>query len=304
MMDLIIIGSGPAGLSAAVYAMRARLSVTVIEKEAFSGGQMIYSEQVDNYLGLPGKSGAELAQAFKEHADRTGVPFLEGTVTGLENSKGVYRVLMADGSALEARAVLIATGAVHKKLGIKGEDTFTGRGVSYCATCDGAFFRDKAVVVVGGGDVALGDALYLSKMCSRVYLVHRRDQFRGAKALQDRVKAADNIEFMPFYEVNEMAGQEMLERVTLRENQSGEEKELSVSGVFIAVGMYADTGFLKDIVPLDEKGYVIAGEDGVTTVPGIFAAGDVRTKKVRQISTAVADGANVLYSIEEYLRRE
>lgn len=301
MYDLIIIGSGPAGLSAAVYAMRAKLFVAVIEKEAYSGGQIIYSEQVDNYLGMPGKSGAELSMAFKEHADSMEVPFLEGTVTAIRKLENDYEVILANADCLRTKTVLIASGATHRKLGVPGEDRFIGKGVSYCATCDGAFFRDKDVAVVGGGDVALGDALYLSKLCRRVYLIHRRDGFRAAKVLQEQVSQKSNIEFLPFYEVNEMTGNDTLEQLSLKENRSGEMKQIEVSGVFIAVGMYANTDFVKNTVALDFNGYVVAGEDGITDMPGLFAAGDVRTKKVRQIVTAVSDGANALYSVEEYL---
>ena len=301
MYDLVIIGSGPAGLSAAVYAKRAMLNVVVIEKEAFSGGQIVNTEQVDNYLGLFRINGYDLAMKFKEHADALEVPFKAGTVTAITSREDSRTVELENGEVLETKAVLIATGAKHKHLGAAGEQELIGAGVSYCATCDGAFFRNKDVVVVGGGDVALGDALYLSKICGRVYLVHRRDGFRAAKVLQERVEQAENIEFLPFFEVSKINGDGMVNSVTLIQNQTQEEKELEVSGIFIAVGMEPETAFAKGVVDMDKAGYIVADETGVTSEKGIFVAGDVRTKVLRQVATAVADGANAITSIEQFL---
>lgn len=301
MYDLIIIGSGPAGLSAAVYAKRAMLDVVVLEKEAFSGGQIVNTEQVDNYLGLPGTNGYDLAMKFKEHADALEVPFKEGAVTAIAD-KGDYRTVeLEDGEILETKTILIAAGAKHKHLGASGEEELMGAGVSYCATCDGAFFRNKDVVVVGGGDVALGDALYLAKGCRKVYLVHRRDGFRAAKVLQEKVEQTENIEFLPFYEVAGIHGEGMVSAVTLLQNQTKEEKELEVSGIFVAVGMEPETGFAKGVVDMDQAGYIVADETGVTSAKGIFVAGDVRTKVLRQVATAVSDGANAITSIEKFL---
>lgn len=195
MRDLVIVGSGPAGLSAAVYAKRAMMDVVVLEKEAFSGGQIVNTEQVDNYLGLPGISGFDMGMKFKEHADTLGVEFDDREVTAIEDHGDHKKVSLEDGSSIETKAILIATGAKHRKLGVPGEEEFTGAGVSYCATCDGAFFRNKEVAVVGGGNIALEDALYLSKMCSKVHLIHRRDEFRGEKILGARVLETENIEY-------------------------------------------------------------------------------------------------------------
>lgn len=325
MRDLVIVGSGPAGLSAAVYAKRAMMDVVVLEKEAFSGGQIVNTEQVDNYLGLPGISGFDMGMKFREHADTFGVEFDDREVTAIEDHGDHKKVSLEDGSSIETKAVLIATGAKHRKLGVPGEEEFTGAGVSYCATCDGAFFRNKEVAVVGGGNIALEDALYLSKMCSKVHLIHRRDEFRGEKILGVQVLETENIEFHPFAQVTEIGGTpgKLELKVAVKTptaaggqadaganvNASSEETSafgshdftLPVAGVFIAIGTSPITDFLGDVVELDDAGYVAAGETGQTSTQGIFAAGDVRTKAVRQVATAVGDGAAVIHYVEEYL---
>lgn len=325
MRDLVIVGSGPAGLSAAVYAKRAMMDVVVLEKEAFSGGQIVNTEQVDNYLGLPGISGFDMGMKFREHADTFGVEFDDREVTAIEDHGDHKKVCLEDGSSIETKAVLIATGAKHRKLGIPGEEKFTGAGVSYCATCDGAFFRNKEVAVVGGGNIALEDALYLSKMCSKVHLIQRRDKFRGEKILGAQVLETENIEFHPFAQVTEIGGTpgklELKVAVKTSKTVSGQadagenanafsdetsalgsrDFTLPVAGVFIAIGTSPITDFLGDVVELDDAGYVAAGETGRTSTQGIFAAGDVRTKAVRQVATAVGDGAAVIHYVEEYL---
>lgn len=325
MRDLVIVGSGPAGLSAAVYAKRAMMDVVVLEKEAFSGGQIVNTEQVDNYLGLPGISGFDMGMKFREHADTFGVEFDDREVTAIEDHGDHKKVSLEDGSSIETKAVLIATGAKHRKLGVPGEEEFTGAGVSYCATCDGAFFRNKEVAVVGGGNIALEDALYLSKMCSKVHLIHRRAEFRGEKILGAQVLETENIEFHPFAQVTEIGGTpgKLELKVAVKTptaaggqadaganvNASSEETSafgshdftLPVAGVFIAIGTSPITDFLGDVVELDDAGYVAAGETGQTSTQGIFAAGDVRTKAVRQVATAVGDGAAVIHYVEEYL---
>lgn len=297
MKDLIIIGSGPAGLSAAIYAVRAMMDVVVLEKQMFSGGQVINTESVDNYLGMHGMSGFALAKKFREHADALQVPFIIGEVVSIEETDGHPRVHLQSGEVLEAKNLLIATGAKHRMLNVPGEERLQGMGVSYCATCDGAFFRDKTVAVVGGGDVALEDALYLSRMCEKVYLIHRREGLRGAKVLQKQVFETDNIEFLPAHEVIEIAGESGVEKICVVEKTQNETREIAVSGVFIAVGMIPETGFVKDIVKTDDMGYIVAGEDGRTSAESIFAAGDVRTKALRQIVTAAADGAAAVASM-------
>ena len=298
--DLIIIGSGPAGLSAAVYAQRAMLDQVVIEK-GFSGGQIVTTEQVDNYLGLFGENGYDLAMRFKDHADQLGVPFLEAEVTQITDRGDHKEVHLEGGEVLTAKSVILATGANHKPLGVPGETEFSGAGVSYCATCDGAFFRNRTVAVVGGGDVALEDALYLSKLCEKVYLIHRRDELRGAKLLQQRVFDAENIEFLGSSEITQITGSGMVEQITVADRKSSTARELAVSGVFIAVGMEPQNALVQGLVALDDAGYIIAGEDCRTSVPGIYAVGDIRTKQLRQVVTAVADGAVAVSSLEQDL---
>ena len=305
MYDLIIIGSGPAGLSAAVYAKRACLDVVVLEKEPMGGGQMIYTQEVDNYLGLPETNGFDLAQKFEAHAKALEVPFISDEAEQVEKveSEGhvTWKVTGHSGTVYETKAVLLATGAGHRKLGVPGEEALMGAGVSYCATCDGAFFRNKTVAVVGGGDVALEDALYLAAGCEKVYLIHRRQELRGTQVLQEQVAKEEKITFLPDTVVKEICGEQMVDHLVIADTKTGEEKELPVSGIFIAVGMDPQTDAVASVLDL-EHGYVRAGEDGVTDQPGLFVAGDVRTKKLRQIVTAVADGANSVTSITEYLK--
>ena len=297
--DLVIVGSGPAGLSAAVYAQRAKLDQVVIEKEMFSGGQIVTTDRVDNYLGLYGESGYDLAVKFREHADKLGVTFMEDEVAKI-NDKGEYKeVYLKSGKVIETKAIVIATGANHRKLKVKGEKELTGAGVSYCATCDGAFFKGKNVAVAGGGDVALEDALYLSNLCEKVYLIHRREELRASKEIQQKVMSKDNIEFMPFYEIKEINGENKVENILLYQNQTGENVNLDVSGVFIAIGMEPQSEFLNGVVELDKAGYIKAGEDCRTSAQRIYAAGDVRTKELRQIITAVSDGAYAISSLEK-----
>ena len=292
MRDLVIIGSGPAGLSAAIYAKRAKLDVVVIEKAGYSGGQIITTERIDNYLGLPEIDGFSLGNRFREHADKLEAEFIDDEALKIEEitdseGKKAYKVMLDKGEAIETKTIIAATGASHRKLGVAGEEEFMGMGVSYCATCDGAFFRNKVTAVAGGGDVAFEDALHLSSLCEKVYIIHRRDEFRAAVNIQQKVKETANI----------------VTSVQLVQNKTGEEKELGVSAVFIAVGMNPQTDIFKDFVDLDEKGYVKAGEDCKTSSEGIYAAGDIRTKPLRQIVTAVADGATAVQSVERYLHQ-
>lgn len=300
MYDMIIIGSGPAGLAAAIYGQRARLSVLVIEKQPMSGGQILNTYDVDNYPGLPGIGGFELGQKLRAHADAFGTEVISEEVLSVDLT-GDYKKVITAKQEYETKTVIIATGATHRKLGVPGEEALTGMGVSYCATCDGAFFRGKEVAVVGGGDVALEDALFLARACSKVYLIHRRDAFRGAKVLQEKVFAAENIEIIWDTEVEEIMGESRVEAVTIYNKKKEDRTQLLVQGVFVAVGIHPNSELFQDQVEMNENGYIRAGEDCQTSCEGVFAAGDVRTKQLRQIVTAVADGANAVTSVEQFL---
>ena len=301
MYDIIIIGSGPAGLSAAIYAQRACLDTIVIEKNGISGGQVLNTWEVDNYPGFPGVTGFELSRQFREHANKLGARVVQDEVVQVELSGNVKKVVCEE-ETYEARCVILASGAHHRTLEVPGEEELRGAGVSYCATCDGAFFRGRTVAVVGGGDAALEDAIFLARMCEKVYIVHRRDKLRGAKRLQERLQALENIEFVWNSETVAIEGNAQVEALRLRQTKIGEEKRLDVDGVFIAVGIAPESELYAGQLELDEQGYIRADESGQTSVPGVFAAGDVRTKALRQILTAASDGANCVASAERYLQ--
>ncbi len=304
MYDLIIVGAGPAGLAAAVYAARAELKFIVLEKEMMSGGQIINTYEVDNYPGLFHMGGFDLAMKFREHADALGATFVTGEAERIESIPGGKKIVLKNGTEYETKTVIIAGGAKHRKLGAEGEEKFTGAGVSYCATCDGAFFRGKEVAVVGGGDVAVEDALFLARMCKKVYVIHRRDTFRAAKTLVSRLVAAENVELVYDSVVTEIKGTMKTEAVTVQNKLTGESRDISLDGVFIAVGMMPETAAFQGIVDMDATGYIIADETGRTSDPAIFAAGDIRTKELRQVVTAASDGANAVWSVEHYLQTE
>ena len=302
MRDLVIIGAGPAGLTAGIYGKRAGLDTVIIDESSVGGGQVLTTYEVDNYPGLPGISGMDLGSKFKEHAENAGVEFIETKLRGIEVNDGVV-TLLTDGDTVECKTLIIATGAVHNHLGVPGEEELGGMGVSYCATCDGAFFRKRVCAVVGGGDVALEDALFLARGCSKVYLIHRRDAFRGAAALVAKVEAAENIEIIYDSVVDSINGDGMVQNIDVSNVKTGEKTKLDVNGVFIAVGTHPTADYLEGLVDRDEKGYIIADESGKTNVPQIFAAGDVRTKRLRQIVTAASDGANAVTSVCDYLNK-
>ena len=301
MYDIIIIGSGPAGLSAAIYAQRACLDTIVIEKNGISGGQVLNTWEVDNYPGFPGVTGFELSRQFREHANKLGARVVQDEVVQVELSGNVKKVVCEE-ETYEARCVILASGAHHRTLEVPGEEELRGAGVSYCATCDGAFFRGRTVAVVGGGNAALEDAIFLARMCEKVYIVHRRDKLRGAKRLQERLQALENIEFVWNSETVAIEGDAQVEALRLRQTKTGEERRLDVEGVFIAVGIAPESELYAGQLELDEQGYIRADESGQTSVPGVFAAGDVRTKALRQILTAASDGANCVASAERYLQ--
>ncbi|MBC7114496.1 MAG: thioredoxin-disulfide reductase [Archaeoglobi archaeon] len=298
MHELIIIGGGPAGLTAGIYAQRARMDAILLERLS-PGGQVALTDIVENYPGFPEIQGFELIRRFEEHARKFGLRIESGKeVTRVELEGDVKRVYCGD-EVYEALSLIIATGAKPKKLGVKGEEEFTGRGVSYCATCDGFFYRDKVVCVLGGGDTAVSEALYLSKLASKVYLIHRRDRLRAAKILQERAMQRENIEFIWNSTVEEIRGDDKVTSVLLRNLRSGETRELPVDGIFIFVGTHPNTEFID--VEKDENGFIITDEMLRTSAEGVFAAGDCRKKPLRQISTAVGDGALAVYSAEKYL---
>ena len=331
--DLVIIGSGPAGLAAAIYAQRARLNTLVIEKEMMSGGQVLSTYEVDNYPGLPGINGFDLGMKLRQHADQLEAVFCEDEVEAVElvkaeeqgeeqlqaaelheasdsmmsaqeagktENSAVMKKIIGKKDTYYGKTVIIASGAMHSKLGVPGEEEFGGMGVSYCATCDGAFFRKKVTAVVGGGDVAIEDAIFLARMCEKVYLIHRRDQLRGARSLQEKLFALDNVTVLWDTVVEEIRGEGKVNSLAVKNVKTQEQSELSVDGVFVAVGITPNSQPFSQLLTLDH-GYIMADETCETEVPGVFAAGDVRKKQLRQIVTAVADGANAVTSAERYL---
>lgn len=302
LYDCIIIGAGPAGLTAAIYGMRARLELLVLEKSFVAGGQIANTSEVDNYPGLPGISGADLGDSFLEHAKKLGMQTVREDIISLERDRHTGNIRVCTNKNIyNTRTLILASGARHRHLDIPGEEELSGMGVSYCATCDGAFFRDRTVAVVGGGNSAVEDAVFLSRICRKVYLIHRRDELRGDKSAQEALFAKENVEILWDTVLTKIEGREQVEEICILNKKTGKERMLSVDGVFVAVGMVPNTEFLKGFIELDAGGYVKAGEDGITEVPGVFAAGDVRTKRLRQVVTAVSDGANAMYSAEEYL---
>lgn len=321
MYDMIIIGAGPAGLSAAIYGIRAGKSVLVLEGKTY-GGQIINTPEVENYPGIKKMSGFEFAKGLYEQAKDLGAQIKMEKVVSVEksdnrevsdmeaaqsdgNEKGggndapVF-VVNTSKNSYECGALIFATGAKNRLLGLAGEQELTGAGISYCATCDGMFYRDKVVAVNGGGSTALEDALFLSNYCKEVYLIHRRDAFRGEQKLVDALEKRENVKFILNSVVTGLMGEGKLESISIK-NKDGEEKTLKVDGLFIAIGQEPETAVAKEMVAMDEKGYIQAGEDCRTTVPGVFVAGDCRTKTVRQLTTAAADGAVAALMAVEYL---
>lgn len=323
LLDVLIIGSGPAGLSAAVYAKRANLHVLVLEKDYYGTGQIAESDRVDNYLGMPGINGYDLGEAFLEHAKKMQIEFLEGTADGFSlhgfsaddysvdnfslndssadgfsSNENIWNVHLFGGETIRTRTVIYCAGAAHRHLNVEGEKEYTGKGVSYCAVCDGAFYKGKDTAVIGGGDTALADALYLSDLCEKVYLIHRRDEFRGSAASVKQLREKENVEIITGAVPAKIAGEQTVTALELKDGRS-----IPVHGTFVAVGMQPRTEYLQDVVQLDNAGYIVADETGITSAPGFFAAGDVRTKALRQVVTAVSDGANAAVSAAEYIKK-
>lgn len=297
--NVLIIGGGPAGYTAAVYALRAGLTCAVIEKLS-PGGQMATTSNIENYPGFSAVSGWELTEKMREQAINLGAVELFGEVTSADLTSSPKRVTTPDGE-ITGDTVIIATGAKPRKTGVDREDALLGRGISYCATCDGMFFRGKTVAVTGGGNTAFEDALYLAKLCKKVVIIHRRDAFRASASYIRQAEEKDNIEFLTDSAVTALLGEKSLSGVEVTNLKTGEKSTLELDGLFIAIGRVPDTEAFRGLIDMDESGYITAGEDTKTSLPGVFAAGDVRTKPLRQIVTACADGAVAAKFAEEYL---
>lgn len=298
--QLIIIGGGPAGLSAGLYATRARLSTLLIER-AIPGGQIINAELVENYPGFPqGISGAELGSLMEQQATKYGLEIIMAEVEGVEVGEEEKTVHTSEGQ-YRAKALIIAGGSEHGKLGVPGEEELRGRGVSYCATCDGAFFKDQVIAVVGGGNVAINDTLFLTRFASKVIVIHRRDELRATKILQERAFAQPKIEFLWDTVVESIGGDGQVRELGLRNVKTETKSKLEVSGIFVAVGLRPNTGYLEGVVVLSPEGFILVNGQMETGVPGIFAAGDIRAGSIRQVSSAVGDGATAAISVERYL---
>lgn len=298
MYDMIVIGAGPAGLSAAIYGVRAGKSVLVLEGKTY-GGQIINTPEVENYPGIRKVTGFEFATDLYKQAKELGAQIKMEKVIAVERSEAQITVRTSKGN-YEAGALILATGAKNRSLGLPGEKELTGAGISYCATCDGMFYRDKVVAVNGGGSTALEDALFLSNYCKKVYLIHRRDSFRGEQRLVETLEKRQNVSFILNAVIVELLREDRLTGIRVREH-NGQEQILNVDGLFIAIGQEPETTLAKELVQMDDKGYIEAGEDCRTSADGIFVAGDCRTKAVRQLTTAASDGAVAALMAAEYL---
>ena len=298
MLDLFIAGGGAAGLTAAVYAMRSGLDFILADISSSMGSQIALTDEVDNYTGFDSVNGFELIKKFYEHAKSLGAPMVNDEVSLIEKENKSFNIKCAN-NEYRAKTVIYCAGATHRELGVKGEKEFSGHGVGYCAVCDGFFYRNKTVIVVGGGNTAVTDALYLSKICKRVIVVHRRDKFRADKGRVQKLINTENTEVIYSAELDEIIGDKTVKAVLLKDG-----RKIDADGVFIAVGVSPRSGAVKNIVKTDEAGYIIAGEDCQTSTTGLFAAGDVRTKALRQIITACADGANSVCGVTAYLESQ
>jgi len=298
--QVIIIGGGPAGLTAGIYAARARLKALLVEKLS-SGGQMMLADVIENYPGFPeGISAFDLAGKMKQQAEKHGLKILYAEANSID-LEGDYKVIKTSEGDYKARAVIITSGSEYSKLGVPGEEKFVGKGVAYCATCDGALFNDQVVAVAGGGNVALNDALFLTRFASKVFVIHRRDQLRATKILQERAFAESKIEFLWNTVVESIIGDDLVTALTLKDLKTGEKRSLEVSGIFVAVGQRPNTKYLEGLLNLDPGGSIPVNNKMETGIPGIFAAGDIRSDSVRQIVGAVGDGAIAAISAEKFL---
>lgn len=299
MKDIIIIGGGPAALTAALYAGRAGLDALMLEKQ-YEGGQIVTTNEVENYPGFRSITGSELANTMYEHAKDFGSIMKYEEVIDIKVDGDIKKVITGV-NTYESKVIILSMGAKPKKLGIDREEELTGKGVSYCATCDGGFFRKKVVAVVGGGDTAVEDALHLSRIAEKVYVIVRRDSLRANKSAQKKLFETNNVEIIWNSGVTKLNGEEKLSGIEIKNNKDGKIDNLEVNGVFVAIGSDPSSELVKDLVALDKSGYIIADESCKTNVDGIFAIGDIRTKEVRQVLTAAADGAVSIYGAEKYL---
>ena len=303
--DVIVVGAGPGGLASAIYTGRSNLSTLVIDA-MFPGGQLLVTELIENYPGFPEPmAGFELSDRMKKQAEKFGAVLETGYSVSKVSLDGDLFVLdIESGGSLKSKTVIWAAGSTPKKLGVPGEAEFLGRGVSYCAVCDGALFKDRDVAVIGGGDSALEEALFLTKFAKKVYLIHRRDKFRAVPILQDRVKENEKIEPVMNKTVDSIKGEQFVESIDLKDTVSGEISNLNVDGVFIFIGHEPNTAPIAHLVELDDRGYVITDDEMKTATPGLFAAGDVRKKPLKQVVTAAADGAVAAMSVSKYLEEK
>ncbi|MFC2059266.1 thioredoxin-disulfide reductase [Chloroflexota bacterium] len=298
--QVIIIGGGPAGLTAGIYAARAKMKALLVEKLS-SGGQMMLADVIENYPGFPeGIPAFDLAEKMKQQAEKHGLKILYAEANSIELVKD-YKVVKTSEGDYKARAVIITSGSEYSKLGVPGEEKFVGKGVAYCATCDGALFSDQVVAVAGGGNVALNDALFLTKFASKVFVIHRRDQLRATRILQERAFAESKIEFLWNTVVESIIGNDLVKELTLKDLKTGEKRSLEVSGIFVAVGQYPNSKYLEGLLALDPGGSIPVNNKMETVIPGIYAAGDIRSDSVRQIAGAVGDGAIAAISAEKFL---
>lgn len=301
MYEVLIIGAGPAGMTAAIYAARAGYKTAILE-HGVPGGQAATTDMIENYPGFPeGISGPELMMKFFEQTQTFGVEMIYEQVQSLDLTGNIKKVI-TDKQTIETKVVVIASGAKPRTLGVANEGRLRGRGVSYCATCDGFFFKDQPVAVVGGGDTAVEEAMYLTKMCSSVTLIHRRDELRANKLAQSRALANEKLNIIYDTVVDEIAGDEKVTQLKLRNKKTNATSTLDVNGVFIFVGYLPNGSFLPAELEVNELGYIVTDEEMATNIPGVFAVGDVRQKKLRQVTTAVGDGGAVMHAIEDYLR--
>lgn len=304
MYDIIIIGAGTAGLSAAIYGVRAGKKVLILEQKTY-GGQIVNSPEVENYPGIRKISGYEFAKNLFEQATGLGAEYKQERVVrvidGTEKKQVVTELASGEEKSYETKTVILATGVKRRMLGVEREEELIGAGVSYCATCDGMFFRGREVAVVGGGNTALEDAMFLSGYCKKVYVIHRREEFRGEDKLVQNLRGKENVVFLLNTVVTGLTGDKLLEGLVLKDVKSGEERPLPISGVFVAIGQIPDNEAFVDLVEMDDNGYIQAAEDCVTKVPGIYTAGDCRTKAVRQLATAASDGAVAALVACEYI---